>query len=409
LISRAESHYQSQSDEIVTLGTHTIRARTNEPVSSLVVVLGPGTPDAAKALAAATTQPGSGLALICCDAIPNSAWRLVTNNGRTTIEPTGLTVEARHLRPSKLDDQANQAIVTTFGKPTSEPTDELPTRDSEVLSGKHLPTEVETTVPAGLGEQSVESNSEELPKVDVTADEEMVLTGEVAEPTVSSRLAVSARFDQMMLLPEPHPDTPPAELSVAEKINHIMRRRPVELVLLNGPPRLEGITWNGKDAARVDEIVAFLALNGPSTLSQVATAIWPEKVRPGDTAKQLICRARKTLGLTAEGNPRITAGSRSAPYRLTDVGCDWHRFEQLCTLAETEPTEDRSRLLQTALSLVRTPPFEAARTGAFHWASDICFDSRMRLKISEATHRYEEQANEPDTEWARVIRMTVTL
>ena len=108
-----------------------------------------------------------------------------------------------------------------------------------------------------------------------------------------------------------------------------MRRRTVELVLLDGPPRLEGVTWNGKDAARADEIVAFLALNGPSTLSQVATAIWPDKVRPGDPAKQMISRARKTLGVSEDGQLRLSAGSRAAPYRLTDVGCDWHRFDPI--------------------------------------------------------------------------------
>ena len=228
-----------------------------------------------------------------------------------------------------------------------------------------------------------------------------------------SRVGTSPRtaakgFDQLRLIDEPPGEAPPPNLTVAEKIDHIMRRRTVELVLLDGPPRLEGVTWNGKDAARADEIVAFLALNGPSTLSQVATALWPDKVRPGDPAKQMISRARKLLGITAEGQLRISAGSRAAPYRLTDVGCDWHRFEQLFCLADTEEAEDRPRLLRTALSLVRTPPFDVSRPGAFHWAADQCFDSRMRLKISEATRRFEAEADEPDGEWARQIRMSVS-
>ena len=113
-------------------------------------------------------------------------------------------------------------------------------------------------------------------------------------------------------------------------------------------------------------------------------------------------------GTTDEGQLRISAGSRAAPYRLTDFGCDWHLFEQLCTLADTEDADDRNRLLRTALSLVRTPPFDVSRPGAFHWAADQCFDSRMRLKISEATHRFETEADEPDSEWAREIRLAVT-
>ena len=108
------------------------------------------------------------------------------------------------------------------------------------------------------------------------------------------------------------------------------------------------------------------------------------------------------------GHHRISAGSRSAPYRLVDVGCDWHRFEQLCRLAVTEDEDDRSRLLRAALSLVRTPPFDVSRPGAFHWASDLCFDSRMRLKISEAARHLEADTDDPDSNWARDIRLSVT-
>ena len=46
------------------------------------------------------------------------------------------------------------------------------------------------------------------------------------------------------------------------------------------------------------------------------------------------------LGVSVDGHLRINAGTRSAPYRLTDVGCDWHRIEQLCTLAETDDPND---------------------------------------------------------------------
>ena len=404
LIGRAEEHLQGESDDVVANGTHTIRARHNTVHNPLVVVLGPGNPEAARVLAAAATQAGSALALICCDAIANSAWRLVTTNGRTTLEPAGLTVAARHLRPSTLDDHSNQRLVTTFGQPTPEPTTELD--DTSVGEPGHDEQEDATTR---------ESDEQEAPSQDETRDVEPVpaevveeTAEEVAEFEVTVHRAPQTGFDQLTLLDEPPGETPPSDLTVVEKIAHIMRRRTVELVLLDGPPRLEGVTWNGKDAARADEIVAFLALNGPSTLGQVATAIWPDKVRPGDPAKQMISRARKMLGATAEGQLRISAGTRAAPYRLSDVGCDWHRFEQLCALADTEHADDRNRLLRTALTLVRTPPFDLSRPGAFHWAADQCFDSRMRLKISEATHRFETEADEPDSEWAREIRLAVT-
>ena len=370
------------------------------------MVIGPGIPETARALAAAATQAGSAVALICCDAIPNSAWRLVTTNGRTTLEPTGLTVAARHLRPSTLDDHSNERLVATFGPPTPEPTNETrdtPTGETEHEEREHAPPDQPSGHAASLQH---DGHDAEPVRADIVVAE--TATEEVTESDATVLRTLPKGFDQLTLIDEALGEAPPSDLTIAEKIDHIMRRRTVELVLLDGPPRLEGVTWNGKDAARADEIIAFLALNGPSTLSQVATAIWPEKVRPGDPAKQMISRARKMLGSSAEGQLRISAGTRAAPYRLTDVGCDWHRFEQLCCLADTQDADDRSRLLRTALSLVRTPPFDVSRPGAFHWAADQCFDSRMRLKISEATHRFEAEADEPDGEWAREIRLAVT-
>ena len=50
--------------------------------------------------------------------------------------------------------------------------------------------------------------------------------------------------------------------------------------------------------------------------------------------------------LATHGQLRISAGTRVAPCRLIDVGCDWHRFEQLCCLADTEDAESRTRLLR---------------------------------------------------------------
>ena len=121
----------------------------------------------------------------------------------------------------------------------------------------------------------------------------------------------------------------------------------------------------------------------------------------------MISRARKMLGTSAEGQLRISAGTRAAPYRLTDVGCDWHRFEQLFCLADNEGAEHRNRLLRAALLLVRTPPFEGTHPGSFYWAADQCFDSRVRLKISEATRRFGAEADEPDGNWAREIRLLI--
>ncbi len=56
---------------------------------------------------------------------------------------------------------------------------------------------------------------------------------------------------------------------------------------------------------------------------------------------------------------------------------------QLSELADTREDEHEClTLLRAALSIVRSAPFESARSKSFTWAADKCFDSRMRLEIT---------------------------
>jgi hypothetical protein len=192
-------------------------------------------------------------------------------------------------------------------------------------------------------------------------------------------------FDQLVLVREPVGIPLAKDLTVPEQIRKIMERKEIELVLLDGPPRLEGVTWDSRRSARVDEIVAFIMLNGPTTLRQLAIALWPDHPRPDNIATQMVSRTRKILGLDCEGKERLSVGNRAQPYIIHDVGCDWHRFEQLRALSEAASGDDQLTLLKAALSVVRSDPFEGARAKAFDWAADLCFDSRMRLMVSLRT------------------------
>ena len=380
LIAAAEAHLQAQPDGVVTSGTHAVRVADNKAVPVFVAILGTGHGATARVLTDAARQQGSALAVVSVDAIPNSAWRLVVVDGRATLEPAGLSVENKHFLVSKVDDESNVRLVQMFGQATPEPM-AMPETANDPSAVDDAPDDVGAyDVAEGPPDSATTSNDVEPQPVTVlgSADTDATNGG-------------SGGFDQLVLLREPVGERLPAGLTVAEQIDAIMKRKEIELVLLDGPPRLEGVCWDPKKAARADEIIAFIMLNGPSTLRQVALALWPDHPRPDKTASQQISRARHLLGADADGKPRLSIGNRASPFVIHDIGNDWLRFEQLAELSDAQyDNNQRIALLTTALSIVRAAPFESARSKSFTWASDQCFDSRIRLCIASIARKLED-------------------
>lgn len=338
-------------DDAVLRGTYRSRI-DGTPIPTAVVVLGAGYRSTGEILAIGAKSKGSGFAVVSADPIKHSTWRLVVVGDQATLEPAGLKVRPRTVTVNRIDAEANDRLVETFGDPTP-PENELPPEP-----------ELWSTPEAGRTEDNGQSIVPER-LVFVPAQQDL------------------GDFDQLVLVTEPVGVHLPEGLTVSEQIDRIMQRKQVELVILDGPPRLEGVCWDPKKAPRADEIITFLALNGPSTLRQLALALWPDHARPDDTAAQQISRARNLLGTADDGRQRLNRGNRATPYLLHDVGCDWHRFEQLADLAEMAHADDRASYLRAAMSLARKPTFEGCRQKSFEWATDHCFDSRIRLRIRE--------------------------
>ncbi len=373
LLDAAEAHLQSQTDATIERGTHAARIATNEAVGLLVAVLSPGHSETASALAVAARQSGSALVLVTCDPIPETAWRLVITGQRATLEPAGITVTNNTFFVSTIDEEASGQLIDTLGEPTAPP---------------------DAGVAAPISPPQLNSADEET-ATEPTDDGTPFETSGDDTPTL---------FAQPPLLGHEPCLT---GLSVSEQIEAIMRPRPIELVLLDGQPRLDGVIWDRKKAPRADEITAFLMLNGPSTLRQVALALWPDHPHPDNTASQTISKTRALLGQDEYGRPRLGVGNRAKPYEIRDVGCDWTRFEQLVDLARHRP-DDEAGLLRAALTLVRRAPFETTRVRSFDWATDHCFDSRMRIRIATAADRLRELTDGAEREWASSFRGIVT-
>ncbi len=176
--------------------------------------------------------------------------------------------------------------------------------------------------------------------------------------------------------------------STDELIAEILAPQDVELILLDEVPRLEGVAHNGKNAARADEVVAFLALHGPACPRQVGEALWPGRRNSAEQVSQAVSRTRTILG-NHDGRPRLVPARRNAPYRLEGVGCDWTRFRDLTRLAGARP-DDEVLCLAAALELVIGSPFAGRRERAFEWVADLGYESDLRLAVVDVAVRVAE-------------------
>ncbi len=63
-----------------------------------------------------------------------------------------------------------------------------------------------------------------------------------------------------------------------------------------------------------------------------------------------MARVRRCLGTGADGQTRLSIATNSGRFEVSDeVGCDWHRVEQLVGLSKSARTDaDREALLETA-------------------------------------------------------------
>ena len=193
---------------------------------------------------------------------------------------------------------------------------------------------------------------------------------------------------------------------VDEVIARILEPRLVELSILGAAPELRGVQWNGKTAARADEVVTFLMLHGPATPRQLGEALWPGKRNTAQQVSQAVSRARTLLGEEA-GEPRLPEARRNTPYRITNIGCDWQRFEDLVDACKGRCADDRRMLLTAALDMVKATPFAARRERSFEWVADLGFELEIALAITAAAEEAAElaiSAGDPDVALAAVDR-----
>jgi DNA-binding SARP family transcriptional activator len=341
----------AQDDETRQAGTHQLRLDGLELYPPTIILVGPGHDEYAEQLAALAMQPASGLAVIAAAPLSVSNWRLVVTNQQGEFEPNGINLTTINMHVTTIDQQVVESI--------SELIDDDPRVTDEAFDDE-LPND---------------TNWPEEAFNDADDDD-------TVEPEAHDDIAAQAAV---------HFETPRDLQPLEEFIAQVRHLQGIELILLEGAPRLEGVQWNGKSAARADEVITFLALHRPACPREVGEALWPGKRNSSAQVSQAVSRARTLLG-EHERTPRLEAAKRNSPYALHNVGCDWHRFQQLTTEAAKRCPTEAAELLKVALQLVIGRPFAQHRERSFDWVGDLSYELDISLTIASAAEHLARHA-----------------
>lgn len=165
-----------------------------------------------------------------------------------------------------------------------------------------------------------------------------------------------------------------------------------------------GVTMQPSHQRQATELVAFLALHPGATGADISAAMWPGRAPNLQTRRSAVSRARRWLGVDADGRnhlPLVVGSEEDAAdgdgYRLRGVTTDWAQFLELVgDNAATAPLAD----LKAALSLVRGRPFADAKATKYVWAeADM---QEMLAAIVDVAHEVARRALQTgDTATAR--------
>ena len=154
---------------------------------------------------------------------------------------------------------------------------------------------------------------------------------------------------------EPAPAAVPQQVDddrepVSELIERVMASKPIEVRLLQARPSVEGL--ESDPPTKQLSVICYLAYHRSVTSQRLRDTFWPTATSR-KTADNAISQIRSMLGLTEDGEQRLTQAINTGENELSDdVGCDWHRAETLIDAATCRPAEERIELLKGALDLV---------------------------------------------------------
>lgn len=183
------------------------------------------------------------------------------------------------------------------------------------------------------------------------------------------------------------PDREPA----SAVIERILAPKPIEVRLLRRKPTVEGLST--EPPAKQLSVICYLAYHRSVTSQRLRDTFWPTATSR-KTADNAISQVRSMLGLTSEGEHRLTQAINSGEYEISDdVGCDWTRADALIGEAKGRPADEQQELLNAALELVEDQIGADAPARQFSWLVDEhAVYGHLECRLLDAANRLGELA-----------------
>ncbi len=239
----------------------------------------------------------------------------------------------------------------------------------------------------------------------LTPPAEAELVGELLENAASAE-AIDVEPNRPDEVLEPDPDRE----SVSALIERVMAPKPIEVRLLCPKPAVNGLSVD--PPAKQLSVICYLAYHRSVTSQRLRDTFWPTATSR-KTADNAISQVRSILGLTADGENRLTQAINSGEYELSaDIGCDWMTAEALISEANGRPADEQLALLKAALDLVEGQVGSDAPSRQFSWlADDHDVYGHIECRLLDAANRLGELALKTDqpafADWAAEIGLSV--
>lgn len=393
-----------------------------------LVLIGPDHPGIAQHLADTADLAYSPLAVIAVAPLPNET-RIDIQPDNATIEPLGIdfTPATTELDAITLAVRALTAASNTVTTPEpdyfqddhhepehpdSQPN---PDRTSIDLRDPAVADESEDTDSANADQEVVyepEPNLEHSAPQEINGDKPHVgsngyrVTESVegnGDPASANGVSdepptTNGRVEREAPRIRPHEASDEVKASIAA----ICAPQPVEVRVLGPTPELDGLSEEPR--AKIAAVIVYLAYCRSLPSERIRSVFWPTSVSRG-TSDNAIAEARRLLGTDTDGNSRLPLATNTGRFEASpEIGCDWHRFEQLAKLATNTTTpEDEVALLRATLELVHGRPMGEAPVKLYRWFTDDHeIYVRVETAIVDAAYRLGELAIETgDAELAR--------
>ena len=212
------------------------------------------------------------------------------------------------------------------------------------------------------------------------------LVGELLDNADSAE-ALEVEDESKEVVVDPDPDRE----SASAVIERIMAPKPIEVRLLRRKPTVEGL--GVEPPAKQLSVICYLAYHRSVTSQRLRDTFWPTATSR-KTADNAISQIRSMLGLTSDGEHRLTQAINSGEYEINDdVGCDWTRAEALFSEAKNRPADEHQELLRAALELIEGQVGADAPPRQFSWlVDDHAVYGLVECRLLDAANRLGELA-----------------